>query len=131
MEPLNFLLRKSVDTKVDFPIKVSQNLVNILVENHKRKVNEKSEENVSPRTLTATLSKYSRQHLVTNGIHGPSTIGAVRPLNIPHLGLNGGNIQIGQASGKMKVILSMKMMTHVVKDQVLIELFWVCLQQVH
>ena len=79
----------------------------------------------------AILSKYSRQHLVTNGIHGPSTIGEVLPLNIPHLGLNGGNIQIGQTSGKMKVILSMKMMTHVVKDQVLIELFWVCLQQVH
>ena len=36
--------RKSMDTKVDFPIKinqslVNQNLVNILVENHKRKVN--------------------------------------------------------------------------------------------
>ncbi|KAG4389744.1 hypothetical protein GLYMA_06G149702v4 [Glycine max] len=103
-----------MDTKVVFPIKVNQNLVSILVENHKRKLNEKSDEKLSTRTLMAILSKYSRQHLVTNGIHGPSTIGAVFPLNIPRLGLNGGNIQIEQTSGKMKVILSMMMMmTHV------------------
>ncbi|KAL5145889.1 hypothetical protein HKD37_06G015830 [Glycine soja] len=47
---------------------------------------EKSDEKLSTRTLMAILSKYSRQHLVTNGIHGPSTIGAVFPLNIPRLG---------------------------------------------
>ncbi|TKY73870.1 hypothetical protein E2542_SST02627 [Spatholobus suberectus] len=93
--------------------KVNQSLVSGLVENHKRKLNEKSEEKVSRRTLMAILSKYSRQHLVTNGIPGPLAIGAVLLLNIPQLGLNGGNIQIGQTSGKMKVMLSMTMMTHV------------------
>jgi len=62
-------------------------------------------------------------HTVTSVIRGLLTIGAVL-LNILHRrGLNGGNIQIGQTSGKMKVMLSRMMMTYVVWDQVLIELF--------
>lgn len=83
------------------------------------------------RTLIANLSKYSKQHTVTSVIRGLIAIGAVVLLNIQHRGLNGGNIQIGQTSGKMKAMLSRMMMTHVLWGQVLIELFLVCLQQVH
>jgi len=52
--------------------------------------------------------------MVTKVIRGGIAIGAVLVLSIPHLGSNGGNIQIGQTSGKMKAMLRMKMMTHVV-----------------
>ncbi|RZC07614.1 hypothetical protein D0Y65_014744, partial [Glycine soja] len=37
-----FSFETSMDTKVVFPIKVNQNLVSILVENHKRKLNKRA-----------------------------------------------------------------------------------------
>jgi len=68
----------------------------------------------------ANLNRYFTQHLVTEVIPGPSAIRTGLLLNIPHTGLNGGNIQIRQTetSGKVQVMMRMmvmiKMMVHAV-----------------
>lgn len=78
--------------QVAIPIKANQSLVNGLVENHKRKINEKSEDKVFVRKVMANLNRYFMQHLVTEVIPGPSAIRMDLLLNIPNMGLNGGNI---------------------------------------
>lgn len=68
----------------------------------------------------ANLNRYFMQHLVTEVIPGPSAIRMDLLLNIPNMGLNGGNIQIRQTetSGKVQVMMRMmvmiKMMVHAV-----------------